>query len=73
MGAVQYAYRHIGKQKSGSHETAEKHMRASRLATGKRYSAEDNICIVLEGLRSENNIAASCLREGIFPTQPAAP
>jgi len=33
----------------------------------KKYSAEEKISIVLEGLRGEDSIAAICRREGINP------
>ena len=36
-----------------------------RKATGKQYSAEEKIRIVLEGLRGEDSIAELCRREGI--------
>src|SRR5918992_1666975 len=36
-----------------------------RRATRRHYSAEDKICIVLEGLRGEESIAELCRREGI--------
>ena len=36
-----------------------------RRKTRKRYSAEEKIRIVLEGLRGEESIAALCRREGI--------
>jgi len=35
--------------------------------TRKKYSAEEKIRIVLEGLRGEESIAAICRREGINP------
>ena len=35
--------------------------------TRKKYSAEEKISIVLEGLRGEEGIAAICRREGINP------
>ena len=35
--------------------------------TYKKYSAEEKIRIVLEGLRGEENIAEICRREGINP------
>ena len=35
--------------------------------TRKKYSAEEKISIVLEGLRGEESIAAICRREGINP------
>ena len=36
-----------------------------RRATRRRFSAEDKIRIVLEGLRGEENISELCRREGI--------
>ncbi len=35
--------------------------------TRKKYTAEEKIRIVLEGLRGEDSIAAICRREGISP------
>jgi transposase len=53
-------------QKSGSaKEPAEKIVQSIRRATRKRYSAEEKIRIVLEGLRGEESIAELCRREGI--------
>ena len=53
-------------QKSGSvKESAEKVVRNIRRATRRRYSAEEKIRIVLEGLRGEESIAELCRREGI--------
>jgi transposase len=53
-------------QKSGSvKEPAGKVVRNIRRATRRRYSAEDKIRIVLEGLRAEESIAELCRREGI--------
>ena len=53
------------RQKSGPHETAEKHAKDIRSATRKQYSAEEKIRIVLEGLRGEYSIAELRRREGI--------
>jgi transposase len=53
------------RQKSVPSATAEQHVREIRRATRKRYSAEDNIRIVLSGLRGEYAIAELCRREGI--------
>jgi transposase len=39
-----------------------------RRATRRRYSAEEKIRIVLEGLRSEISVSELCRREGIPPT-----
>ena len=43
----------------------EKRIKEIRRNTRKKYSAEDKIRIVLEGLRGEDTIAAICRREGI--------
>lgn len=42
-------------------------IRDIRRNTRKKYSAEEKISIVLEGLRGEEGIAAICRREGINP------
>ena len=52
-------------QISGPRETADKHVRDIRRRTRRRYSAEEKIRIVLEGLRGEYSIAELCRREGI--------
>jgi len=44
---------------------AEKVVKDIRRATRRRYSAEEKIRIVVEGLRGEDSIAALCRREGI--------
>jgi len=46
-------------------ESAESTVRNIRRNTGKKYSAEEKIRIVLEGLRGESTIAELCRREGI--------
>ncbi len=46
-------------------DSAEKTVRNIRRATRRRFSAEDKIRIVLEGLRGEDSIAELCRREGI--------
>ena len=46
-------------------ETVEKRVRTIRQATRKKYSAEEKIRIVLEGLRGETGIRELCRREGI--------
>jgi len=45
--------------------SAEKAIRDIRRATRRRYSAEEKIRIVLEGLRGESSIAELCRKEGI--------
>ncbi len=44
---------------------SEKVVREIKRRTRKKYSAEEKIRIVLEGLRGEDSIAALCRREGI--------
>ena len=46
---------------------AESVVREIRRKTRKKYSGEERIRIVLEGLRGEESIAALCRREGINP------
>ena len=45
--------------------SVEQSVRDIRRRTRKKYSAEEKIRIVLEGLRSEGSIAELCRREGI--------
>jgi len=47
--------------------SAEAGVRDIRRQTRKKYSAEEKIRIVLEGLRGEDSIAELCRREGIAP------
>ena len=54
------------RQKSGhSDSSSERLVKDIRRATGKQYSAEEKIRVVLEGLRGEESIAELCRREGI--------
>ena len=53
------------RSKSGPQPSAEQHVREIRRQTRKRYSSEEKIRIVLEGLRGEYSIAEPCRREGI--------
>ena len=48
-------------------ESVEATVRTIRRVTRKKYSAEEKVRIVLEGLRGETSIAALCRREGIPP------
>ena len=48
-----------------SKPSAEKTVRNIRRATRRRYSAEEKLRIVLEGLRGEDSIAELCSREGL--------
>jgi transposase len=52
--------------RNGRHnEGAEKLVRDIRRATRRKFSAEEKIRIVLEGLRGEDSIAELCRKEGI--------
>src|SRR5499426_3056547 len=54
------------RQKSNSNtQSSEDIVKSIRRATRKRYSAEEKIRIVLDGLRGEMSIAELCRREGI--------
>ena len=48
-------------------KSAERVVRDIRRKTRRRFSAEEKIRIVLEGLRGEESIAALCRREGLNP------
>jgi transposase len=48
-----------------SNTTVEATVRDIRRKTRKKYSAEEKVRIVLEGLRGEEKIAEICRREGI--------
>ena len=53
------------RQKHGSNGSTEKHVKEIKRKTRRKYSAEEKIRIVLEGLRGEYSIAELCRREGI--------
>ena len=46
-------------------QSAESKVKEIRRHTRKKYSAEEKIRIVIEGLRGESSIAELCRREGI--------
>jgi transposase len=48
-------------------KSAERVVRDIQRKTRRRFSAEEKIRIVLEGLRGEESIAALCRREGLNP------
>jgi transposase len=50
-----------------SKSISESVVREIRRKTRKKYSSEDKVRVVLEGLRGEDSIAALCRREGINP------
>ncbi len=56
------------KQVSAKQERARKTIREGRRATRRKFSSEEKIRIVLEGLRGEEMISELCRREGIAPT-----
>src|SRR5438477_10282997 len=59
------------RQKSNSNAlSSEEMVKGIRRATRKRYSAEEKIRIVLDGLRGEHSIAELCRREGIAESLP---
>ena len=56
------------RQKSGpAKEPAEKVVKDIRRMTRRKFSAEEKIRIVLEGLRGEESIATLCRKEGLAP------
>lgn len=50
---------------SSKKQTAESKVKEIRRHTRKKYSAEEKIRIVIEGLRGETTVAELCRREGI--------
>jgi transposase len=55
----------MGARDERTPDSAEKTVRDIRRATRRRFSAEDKIRIVLEGLRGEDSIAELCRKEGM--------
>jgi transposase len=53
---------------AGSAETARSLIRKAKQATRRRFSSEDKIRILMEGIRGEVAVAELCRREGIHPT-----
>lgn len=56
------------KEVTAREERVRKAIREIRRATRRKFSAEEKIRIVLEGLRGEETISELCRREGIAPT-----
>lgn len=56
------------KEVSAREERVRKAIREIRRATRRKFSAEEKIRIVVEGLRGEETISELCRREGIAPT-----
>jgi transposase len=55
----------MGQKRDTGTRGAEQTVRDIRRATRRKFSAEEKIRIVLEGLRGEDSIAELCRREGI--------
>ena len=55
----------MNKKSGTSKDAADKLVRGVKPKTRKHYSAEEEIRVVLAGLRGEESIAALCRREGI--------
>ena len=53
---------------SAKEERARKTIRQIKRATRRKFSAEEKIRIILEGLRGEETISELCRREGIAPS-----
>ena len=56
------------KRVSAKEEQVRRTLQEIRRATRRKFSAEERIRIVLEGLRGEETISELCRREGIAPT-----
>ena len=54
-------------KRNQSKPSAEQTVRAIRRATRRKYSSEEKIRIVLEGMRAEDSVAELCRKEGINP------
>lgn len=52
---------------SKTESSSEKVVREIRRNTRRKFSAEDKIRIILEGLKGEESVAGLCRREGINP------
>lgn len=53
--------------KARSAETARVLLRRTKRATRRKFSAEDKVRILLEGIRGEMAVAELCRREGVYP------
>ena len=51
--------------RTGPNGSADKHVREIKRKTRRKFSAEEKIRIVLDGLRGESSISELCRREGI--------
>ena len=55
--------------RTGPNGSADKHVREIKRKTRRKFSAEEKIRIVLDGLRGESSISELCRREGIAESQ----
>jgi transposase len=58
----------VVKKVSAKQERARRTIRQVRRATRRKFSAEEKIRVILEGLRGEESISELCRREGIAPS-----
>ena len=56
-------------EKFGPHKRTEKHLSVIRCKTWRRFAPEENIRIVLKGLRGEHSITELCHRALAHPQQ----
>ena len=54
--------------KAKDHQNPESVVREIKRKTRRKFSSEEKIRIILEGLKGEESIATICRREGIAPT-----
>jgi transposase len=54
--------------KPKNHQSSESVVREINRKTRRKFSGEEKIRIILEGLKGEESIATICRREGIAPT-----
>ncbi len=53
------------KTRTGPNGSADRHVKEIKRKTHRKFSAEEKIRIVLDGLRGESSISELCRREGI--------
>lgn len=53
------------RQRTGPNGSADRHVKEIKRQTRRRFSAEEKIRIVIDGLRGESSISELCRREGI--------
>ena len=53
------------RQRTGPNGSADRHVKEIKRQTRRKFSAEEKIRIVLDGLRGESSISELCRREGI--------